>query len=401
MDMSRISKKPVSIILPIGIFSLVLGVASPAIFGVITRNSSILDRGWFSWMQQQNGTNNQSVGRLSLSRIPDSLDFCGERVPLEIPDVRERMEQAFYTELSDAQIILDLKRSTMYFPFIEQKLHDMNMPTDLRYLPVAESALRNLVSSKNAAGIWQFTDDTARRYGLVVNEQVDERFNFHKATEAALRFLNDLHSTFGSWSLVAASYNMGSSGIKASLDYQMVSNYYSLYLNDETYRFVFRIVALKEILSHYEEYGFALAPVDFYQFPETKLIVVTRIPDLATWARQQGSSYKEVKYLNPWIINHSLAAGTWAIELPKYAQRVTFTSPFPVIDTVIDSTDPIHPEQNGLTYVVKRGDTLEKIAVIYGVSVKDIEAWNNLKDKSRLQVGKKLKILIGDSEPDQ
>ncbi len=374
MDMSRISKKPIPVILFTGIISLAIGVASPAILGVVKQNLSTLDRGWFarseasSSLWQQTGARDQSESRLSLYRIPDSLDFCGERVPLEIPDVRERMEQT---------------------------LHDMNMLADLEYLPVAESALRDLVSSKDAAGIWQFTDDTAKRYGLIVNEHVDERYNFRKATEAALRFLNDLHTKFGTWSLAAAAYNMGSSGLKASLDYQMVSDYYSLYLNDETYRFVFRVVALKEIISHYKEYGFALTAADFYQPAETRLVVAARIPDIAAWAREQGASYKEIKDLNPWILNHSLTTGTWAIELPMYAERVVFTSPAPVIDTFADSNAEVLPDRDELIYVVKPGDNLEKIAAIYRVSVKDIVAWNNLQNEGLLWVGKRLKILTG------
>ncbi len=322
-------------------------------------------------------------------------------MPLEIPDVRERMEQAFYLELSDAQIILDLKRSTRYFPYIEQKLRDMNLPLDLEYLAVAESALRNVVSSKNASGIWQFTDDTARRYGLKVNEYVDERFNFHKETDAALKCLTDLHSALGTWSLAAAAYNMGSGGVKASLDYQMVNNYYSLYLNDETFRFVFRIVASKQIMAHYRMYGFNLSPQDFYAPYETRLMVVAQIPDIATWARKQGSSYKEVKYLNPWLIGRSLPAGTWAIELPKYSQPVVFTSSSPVIDSTLERGDTIGQGSGGVTYVVKRGDTLDRIAVIYGVSVKNLANWNNLRDQSHLFVGEKLKIIIGSIEPDQ
>lgn len=322
-------------------------------------------------------------------------------MPLEIPDVRERMEQAFFMELSDAQIILDLKRSARYFPYIEQKLHDMNLPTDLEYLAVAESALRNAVSSRSAAGIWQFTDDAARNYGLKINEYVDERFNFRKETDAALKYLSDLHLKFGNWTLTTAAYNMGTGGIKSSLDYQMVNNYYSLYLNDETFRFVFRIVALKQIMTHYKSYGLDMLPQDFYQPSETRLVVVAQISDIATWARKQGSSYKEVKSLNPWLINRSLPVGTWAIELPKYSQPVVFTSASPVFDSTLEKTDNGPTKSGGITYIVKRGDTLQRIAAIYGVSVKDLVSWNELPDKSSLRVGQKLKVMIGNSEPEQ
>ena len=388
MVMSRTSKTLLRIILPIG------GLLAAVL--IFAQHNFC-----FSQTQTRNGTNGQNVSRLSIYHIPDSLKFCGERMPLEIPDVRERMEQAFYMELSDAQIILDLKRSTKYFPFIEQKLRDMNLPEDLKYLPVAESAFRNLVSSKDAAGIWQFTQDTARRYGLIVNEYVDERFNFHKATGAALSYLNDLHGSFGSWSLAAAAYNMGSAGVKASLDYQMVKNYYSLYLNDETSRFVFRIVALKEIMKHYKMYGFDLTPSDFYQPSETKLVVVAQIPDLATWARQQGSSYKELKYLNPWLINRTLPMGTWAIELPKYAEPVIFTSSTPIIDDTLHDTNSVQAEKISLVYVVKRGDSLDRIAEKFRVSAKDIVEWNNLRNRRLLRAGEKLKIFTDNQNLEQ
>ena len=322
-------------------------------------------------------------------------------MPLEIPDVRERMEQAFYLELSDGQIILDLKRSTRYFPYIDQKLTDMKLPADLKFLAVAESALKNAVSNRNASGLWQFTEDPARHYGLKINEFVDERFNFRKETDAALKYLSDLHSKFSSWTLAAAAYNMGTGGIKASLDYQMVGNYYSLYLNDETFRFVFRIVALKEILTHSKTYGFELSQQEFYQPSETRLAVVAQIPDIATWARKQGSSYKEVKYLNPWLINRSLPAGTWAIELPKYAQPVVFTSASPVLDTTIEKIGSQDDAGEGITYVVKRGDTLARVSIIYGVSIEDLAAWNHLTTRSTLQVGQKLRIVIGNSAPEQ
>ena len=382
------TRKFVLALIPVGVIALALLILS-----IISHNSC--------FSQTQSSGNDQGISRLSTYRIPDSLNFCGERMPLEIPDVRERMEQAFFIELSDAQIILDLKRSTRYFPYIEQKLRDMNMPIDLEYLAVAESALRNAVSGKNAAGIWQFTPDAARHYGLRINEYVDERFNFRRETDAALKYLSDLHSRFGNWTLAAAAYNMGTNGIKSSLDYQMVNNYYSLYLNDETFRFVFRIVALKQIMSHYTSYGFDLLPQDFYQPSETRLVVVAQIPDIAVWARNQGSSYKEVKYLNPWLINRSLPRGTWAVELPKYAQPVVFTSAAPVFDTTMENSGNNTGGNGGVTYVVKRGDTLQRIAAIYGVSIKDLVAWNNLADRSYLRVGQKLKIIIGNSEPEQ
>ncbi len=194
------------------ISSRFVAVAFPLIVALAVGAGLLLHRYGLDRSDAESGLSPADVSRLSTYRIPDSLSFCGERMPLEVPDVRRRMEQAFYIELSDAQIILDLKRSSRYFPYVEEKLSEMNLPEDLKYLAVAESALRNLVSSKGAAGIWQFTPETARRYGLKVNYFVDERFNFTKSTDASLRYLSDLHSMFGTWTLAAAAYNMGMNG---------------------------------------------------------------------------------------------------------------------------------------------------------------------------------------------
>ncbi len=373
MAMSRISKRLLVVALPIGIL-LAAGLT------LVTRGFGLGQR------VPGNSSFTTDVSRLSTYRIPDSLDFCGERMPLEVPDVRERMEQAFYIELSDAQIILDLKRSTKYFPYIEKRLREMNLPEDLKYLPVAESALRNLVSSRGAAGLWQFTDDTARRYDLRVNYYVDERYNFRKATDAALNYLNDLHSEFGSWTLAAAAYNMGKNGIERTVNYQMTTNYYNLQLNDETSRFVFRIVALKQIMSHYKTYGFDLTRNDFYQAPEVRSVEVRQINDLSVWARQQGTSYRNVKYLNPWLMERSLPAGRWSVDLPQMSQPVMFTSATPAI------RDSDSSSQANLTYVVRRGDSLTRIADIYGVSVRDLRDWNGLRQDGYLRTGQRLTI---------
>ncbi len=384
--MSRTSKRYLLVVFPLVVMLAAgLGIATHGFGLYAARNSVGL---------QETGSSPQysDVSRLSTYRIPDSLDFCGERMPLEIPDVRRRMEWAFYTNLSDAQIILDLKRSTEYFPYIESQLQEMNLPEDLKYLPVAESALRDLVSSRGAAGIWQFTEETAKRYGLVLNNSVDERYNFRKATRAALSYLSDLHAAFGSWTLAAAAYNMGRTGTRLSIDYQMVNDYYNLYLNDETSRFVFRIVALKQIMSHYRTYGFDLTSEDFYQAPETRTISVAHIPNLAVWARQQGTSYKEVKYLNPWLISQTLPYGDWRIDLPKSSQPVVFASTLPVTADSASDTKP------NLKYVVKRGDSLIRIAKTYGVSVKDLVDWNDLGDRRYLRTGEKLVIFANDQD---
>lgn len=368
--MSRISKRQALLILSSGIL---IGV-------LVTLGARRL---WSGTNATGNAMTPGDVSRLSTYHIPDSLSFCGEKMPLSVADVRRRMEQSFYVELSDAQIILDLKRSAVYFPYIEKELSKDNLPQDLKYLPVAESALRNLVSYRGAAGIWQFTKDTARRYGLVVNYYVDERYNFRKATDAALRYLSDLHTEFGSWALAAAAYNMGQNGIKATVRYQMTNDYYDLHLNDETSRFVFRIVAIKQIMSHYRKYGFDLTSEDFYVAPKIRTVDVHRILDIAAWARQQGASYEDVKFLNPWMKRRVLPYGHWTVSLPASSRPAMLAS----ADT-IGSQDSVQQA----TYVVKRGDSLIRIARMYGVTVNDLMAWNQIPDRGYLRAGQKLSI---------
>ncbi len=371
--MSRISKRDAVVVLSVGIvIGVFLSVAARKI--------------WPGRDSGGNATTAVGVSRLSTYHIPDSLDFCGEKVPLQIEDVRRRMEQAFYIELSDAQIILDLKRSAIYFPYIEKELRKKNLPQDLKYLPVAESALRNLVSDRGAAGIWQFTRDTARRYGLVVNYYVDERYNFRKATKAALNYLSDLHSQFGNWALAAAAYNMGQNGIRATVRYQMTNDYYDLHLNDETSRFVFRIVAIKQIMSHYREYGFDLTHDNFYESPQIRPVEVGRILDVAAWAREQGASYEDLKYLNPWIKRRVLPYGKWTIDLPASSRPAVYAS---------KSTPVSLDSSQAMTYVVKEGDSLIRIARMYGVTVNDLKTVNQLSNRGYLRAGQKLSIPAG------
>lgn len=254
--------------------------------------------------------------------IPTSLDFCGEPVPLDIPEVRKRFEREFYLNLQwDGQVLLYLKRSGEYFPMFEKMLADAGAPDDLKYLAVAESALQMPQSSKDAVGLWQFIPETGRRYGLQIDEYVDERRHSEKSTASAIRYLKDGYARFNSWTLSAAAYNMGEAATSDDLEFQRRGSYYDLYVNEETSRYLFRIIAIKEIMSNPNKYGFYLDSTDYYMPPRTtEVAVASDIPNLAAWAIQQGSSYKDVKLLNPWIKKRALlkpAAGQpYVIRLP-------------------------------------------------------------------------------------
>ncbi len=235
--------------------------------------------------------------------IPQHLDFCGEKIPLDIPEVYQRMDREFLLNLQwDGQVMLYLKRSGQYFPLYEKIFREEGVPEDLKYLSVAESALYMSQSSKNAVGLWQFIPETARRYGLRVDDFVDERRNVEKSTRAAVQLLKDNYKRYGAWTLSATAYNMGEGATDDDLDFQKGETYYDLYVNEETSRYVFRIVAIKEIMSDPVQYGFHLEDEDYYDpVPYTEVTVHDEIPNLSEWAREYGTTYKHVKLLNPWI----------------------------------------------------------------------------------------------------
>lgn len=250
--------------------------------------------------------------------LPRDINFAGEHVPLDDFYVREAWERDLLI-LADSphQSILYLKRSGKYFPFIEEELRRRNLPQDLKYIAVAESALRaSPTSSAGARGIWQFMPATARQQGLIVDNSVDERMHFEKATRAALDYLEFLYEKFENWSLAAASYNAGHNRILGHLVDQQVVNYHDLFMNAETSRYLFRILAIKEIMEHPEKYNIALEDADFFDWPSYSTRTVNEeIEDLAAWAKSQGSNLKIVKELNPWILGSSLPQGRWEIKV--------------------------------------------------------------------------------------
>ena len=203
--------------------------------------------------------------------------------------------------------MLYIKRANKFFPLIEPILKRNNIPNDFKYLALIESGLEDVVSPSNAAGFWQILPSTAREYGLEVNKSIDERYNLEKATQVACDYLNEAYQKFGSWTMAAASYNKGQNGISRIIEYQGTNNYYNLYLNSETSRYVFRIVVIKEILENPKKYGFIYRQKDLYVMPEYKEIQVdTTISNLARFAKKQGTNYKLLKQLNPWLRTTSM-----------------------------------------------------------------------------------------------
>ncbi len=241
--------------------------------------------------------------------MPDKLDFCGEEVPLYQWDVRERMEREllsnYYLRGSELYI---LKLAGRYFPIIEERLKANNMPDDLKYICVAESSLQqNVLSPVGAASFWQFMKDTGPNFGLEINDEVDQRFNVVKATDAACKYLKLLHDKFGSWTSAAAAYNCGQGSFSNQVDFQQATNYYDLIFPEETNRYVFRIVALKYLLTNAKSLGVILEPSEEYKPLKYRTVTVEKTVDnLTEFAKANNTSYKMLKIYNPWLRAHKL-----------------------------------------------------------------------------------------------
>ena len=253
--------------------------------------------------------------------FPSEVDFAGEKTPLTIADVKERFDRELLINANlHSSTILIIKRANRAFPIIEPILKQYGVPDDFKYLAVIESALVNAVSPAGARGIWQFMPDTAKEKGMEVSESVDERYHLIKSTEAACKYLLAAKQKFGNWTLAAASYNGGMTGVNTKITEQKVSDYYDLLLTDETSRYVFRILALKEIMKNPTLYGFQLSNNELYEIIPTKKIVVdSTITDLATFAKTQGINYKILKIHNPWLRDKKLSNPTkkkYELEIP-------------------------------------------------------------------------------------
>lgn len=250
-----------------------------------------------------------------------NINFCGEKVPLHIIDVRERLDREIITNRNlHASTELIIKRANRYFPVMEPILKKYGVPNDFKYLAVIESRLENAVSPAGARGVWQFMTNTAKEYGLEVSDTVDERYHLAKATEAACKYLIDAKNKFGSWTLAAASYNAGMAGISKQLERQKVTDFYDLHLVEETSRYVFRILAMKQIMSQPDKYNFVIPDSELYYPVPTRTVAVSNsIESLAEFALSEGINYKILKLHNPWLRDTSLknnAGKTYFIEIP-------------------------------------------------------------------------------------
>lgn len=246
--------------------------------------------------------------RIYTPPIPEKLDFCSEVVPLEDFDVYERIEREFLVNTYwHSATLLYFKRANRWFPIIEPILEKNGIPDDFKFMAVAESGLINSVSPDGATGFWQLMEGAAKKYGLEINAEVDERYHIEKSTQAACDYLNESYKKFGNWTTAAASYNMGIDGIEKQMARQSEERYYSLYLNEETYRFVARIISYKEIFKDPKKYGFYFVDDELYPEIKTEEVNVNYpIKDLASFAKKYRINYKLLKIFNPWLRNNTL-----------------------------------------------------------------------------------------------
>ncbi len=254
--------------------------------------------------------------------VPDYLVFAGERIPTENYEVKERIEREFIVNTYwHSATLLAIKRTSRWFPLIEPILKAYNIPDDFKYLCVAESYLRNVISPAGATGFWQFMKETGQKYGLEIRSQVDERYNLEKSTVAACNYLKDAYEMFGTWTMAAASYNMGTNGAENQMQRQKTNNYYNLVLNEETSRYIARIVALKYIMQNPTKHGFDLKPGELYhplKYYEVKLD--SSVTDLADFAALYDINYKILKMYNPWLRENYLnndEGKNYKIKLPE------------------------------------------------------------------------------------
>lgn len=270
------------------------------------------------------GSNEEEVPpqRVHPIRISGEVSFAGEMVPLNDSDVRERFDRELMVNTFwHSNTFLNFKLANKYFETIERILSEEGIPLDFKYLAVAESGLRNISSPAKASGIWQIMSATGKSYGLTINSEVDERYHLEKATKAACDYLNEAYKKFGSWALAAASYNMGMPSLQNRINDQMVDNYYDLYLNTETARYMYRILAYKMVFENPRKFGLFVEDEDLYEpLAYETMNLGGSIDDLAAFAKAHNTTYKMLKVANPWLRAKKLTikeGQVYTLKIPK------------------------------------------------------------------------------------
>lgn len=259
-------------------------------------------------------------GHFRMPLIPAKMEFAGEKIDLSDLDIRERLDKELHAIVFFHNLIITyFKRANRYMPEIERLLKENNIPDDFKYLALIESGYDNVESRSGAHGFWQFMPQTAKEYGLIVNSFIDERQDLGKSTIAASKYLQKSKDTLGSWIMAAASYNRGVGGVRSDQKWQHVNSYFDAHMNNETARYVFRMMAAKLIFENPLSYGYDLNEIELYPVIQTKKVKISgEINDMAKWAKDQGINYKILVKLNPWILGNTLKSNSdgYSIVLP-------------------------------------------------------------------------------------
>ncbi len=364
--------------------------------------------------------------------LPDTMNFAGEEVPMNHLGVKEGMEQEILVNTYwQSQSLLMLKRSSRYFPVIERVLKKYSIPDDFKFLAMAESGFGYKVSPAGAAGFWQLMKSTALAYNLKINKEVDERYNLERSTEAACSYFKDAYDVFHNWTLVAASYNMGIEGLRKDVERERESNYYNLSLNLETSRYIYRILALKQLTAHPDWYGYYLNKADYYQPLPTYTITVDSTVVLASLAENYGINFHTLKFFNPWLMSDKLnnTGGTeYVITLPRknvpfeelgedivYNDSLESVQPLNTggnakteveidsakvtpaqcsVKSITGASTPDTSEPKIIVHIVQSGETIECLAEKFRVTVDQIRAWNNISDTLIIKPGDELMMFV-------
>lgn len=298
-----------------------------AIIAIILSSIAIIGQIFIFATQKENADDLYSKAlkadyRIYAPVLPDTLYFAGERVPMETYYVREGLDRELMVNMYwQSNTLLMMKRAGRFFPTIEAILKENGVPQDFKYLCVIESGLVNVTSPAKAQGYWQFMKTTGQSYGLTITDEIDMRNDIEASTRAACKFIKALHDHLGSWTAAAAAYNCGEGGLRSRLTKQGVSSYYDVRLNSETARYVYRILAIKLIFQHPQDYGYHLRKCDLYSpIPSEEVTLSGQNVDLYQFAKNNGTTYRMLRELNPWIQTDKLVnkgGATYKVKIPK------------------------------------------------------------------------------------
>jgi hypothetical protein len=276
--------------------------------------------------KEKNATHYSAKEYNQLPPIPSTMELFGETIDLRDEDIRERLDnELIVNAYLHSSTTLIIKRANRYFSVLEQLLKDEQVPSDFKYLCVIESNLTQAISPAGARGFWQFMPETAKEYNLLINQEIDERLDVQRSTLAACAYLKKAHAEFKNWILAAASYNRGMGGVRSDMKSQYTNNYFDTEMNNETGRYVFRIMAMKLILENPKAYGFNIKAADLYPIRNTKIKTINApIPDLALWAKNNKVNLKILRKLNPWLLTNSLTIKpiNYVITLPNPSYKL-------------------------------------------------------------------------------